>query len=161
MHRERIIFQGPDGSLAVVTPVESIRIPESVEAFINRVAARAAAVDPSLAGYTRIAVVDVSRLPATRRFRDQWRHIGGQVYTDEVLARAKLLAELRTARDAALLASDHEKTKLDEIGTEEERAALATYRQSLRDLPAVVSAEITAMTLAELTDYKPSLPKVK
>lgn len=182
-HRERIVFQAPDGSIAIVNPVEPIQVPESVEAWLDRVAARAVNAsiprrDPEketqaeyraridrlkasgeiLAGYARVAVRDVDEFPKSRRFRDLWRHIGGHVYTDEVLAREKLLAELRDARDAALLASDHEKTKLDEIGTEKELAALADYRQSLRDLPAVVEAELAGYSLDQLERYQPLLP---
>jgi hypothetical protein len=69
------------------------------------------------------------------------------------------MAEVRSLRDLALSASDREKIKLDEIGSSEERKEMAAYRQTLRDLPAVVEAELDSMPLDQLEIFKPRLPE--
>ena len=182
-NRERIVFQHPDGSLAIVNPVEPIQPPESVEAWLDRIAARAVAAsiprpkenEPEweylvrinslkvtgeiLAGYTRIATLDVADFPATRRFRNAWRYDGnGKVRTAPVAATAMILTEVREDRDLALKTSDSERMRLEDVGTKEQKQALAAYRQLLRDLPAVVEAELANLPIADLETFKPSLP---
>lgn len=159
VHRERIVLLGPDGRVAIINPVEPIQPPESVEEWLDRVTARAISVNPNLTGYVRVAVLDVSRFPTTRRFRNVWSYIAGTVYVDEILARKQLLTEVRVLRDAALRESDHEKAKLDEIGTAEQRKSLAEYRQALRDIPAAVAEEIALLSTAAMEAYKPRLPE--
>ena len=151
---KRIVYVDTDGTVNVVIPADSGRLPgESMADWLSRVAA--ASVPPGLTA----RVIDVSELPS-RRFRNAWRQVANAVGVDLPLARAQLLKELRARRNAILAQSDGQKIKLDEIGTDEERQAYRTYRQALRDLPATVQAQVDAITTAqELESYEPQLPQ--
>jgi hypothetical protein len=175
-----LIFEAPDGAITPVAILAAIEAGETEQEFHAYVAGRTRRAT-HLAGKGCVfrGVVPEEKLPPVR-FRgfttvDQktgqisthspsawrWNPTAGGLTIDLDAARTQILAETRHARNAALRESDRTKAMVDEIGTAEEKAALADYRQSLRDLPAVVAAEMAAMTLTELTDYKPSLPKVK
>lgn len=141
-----LTYTNADGGLSIVHPVA--RDGETEAETLARVAARS--VPPGVA----YSIVDVGSLPA-RRFRGAWRHGGGRIRVDVSAAREIVLAETRKERSARLAATDAEKSRLDDVGTDDERRELAAKRKTLRDLPAKVSAEIAAMSIAELEQYTP------
>ena len=67
------------------------------------------------------------------------------------------MTEIRTERDNRLLESDKEKNRLDDVGSQAERDALATKRQELRDIPAGVDLDAIA-TPEALESFQPSWP---
>jgi len=141
---KRILWQAPEGSVLVTVPCEPMRPGETESAYLDRIAQHAVGADPSLAACTRLPDVDTSALPQDRRWRNQWRVIGGQVQPDVALCRAERLREIRAERDARLAKADATKVKLDDIGTPAQIAAHHQYRQALRDLPIAVQTDLAA-----------------
>ena len=81
------------------------------------------------------------------------------VYYDQPYMRQRRLAEIRAERDARLKASDGERARLEDVGTDAQRAALRAYRQNLRDLPATVRTQLENLTSPEAIDaYTPEWP---
>jgi hypothetical protein len=158
-NRERIVFLGPDGHVAIINPVEPIQPPESVEEWLNRVASRAISVNPNLTGYVRVDTLDVDDFPTNRRFRNHWRFAEKKVHADRAGAMRQIMDEVRTARDVELEKSDEEKLKLDEIGSAKQKKDHAAYRQKLRDFPVVVETEIAGMNVEALEIYVPNFPE--
>lgn len=173
-----LIFELPDGSIIPVVPVATIEPGETEEEYHAYIAGRTRRANPRLAGSGCVfrGVVPEEKLPPVR-FRgfatiDQktgqisahspsawrWDPMTGGLTIDLDAARAQILAETRHARNTALRESDLEKVKLDEIGTESEKAALADYRQSLRDLPAAIAKQLASLPISELEKFKPTLP---
>lgn len=152
MPAKRLVYARLDGGISVVIPDPGCRRPgQSVADWLAHVAAR------SIPPGTDFAVLDAETLPS-RRFRGAWRRSGAAVLVDPPSARAQLLAEIRDERNRRLLASDSERARLEEIGTLEQRQALAALRQALRDLPAAVEAEIAALDVPALETYQPTWP---
>lgn len=87
-----------------------------------------------------------------------WTWDGKSVGVDLDKARALLVDYVRHERNNLLTESDGDKARLDDIGTPEQRSAIAKHRQELRDLPAKVQADIAALELAALEAYKPAFP---
>lgn len=111
--------------------------------------------DPSLRTYLSL----VQTKPASRRFRNQWRHGGGVVQVDLSLARQQRLREIRDERNSRLTASDATRVKLMDQGTQAQIDAYKTYRQSLRDLPTTVQTELAALITADqIEQYQPTWP---
>jgi hypothetical protein len=131
---------------------------ETDHEFLDRIAAERLASDPvDMAGAVRMPNVDMAELPS-RRFRNQWHHDGTRPAVDVAKARAQILAELRAERDKRLAASDADKARLDDVGTGPQKAALAKYRQALRDVPAAVAVDVAALDAAALESYTPAWP---
>lgn len=170
-----LIFELSDGTVEAVAAVTDPHPGETMEEYYAYIAGRARRRVPSLAGSVFRGVVPEEQLPSVR-FRGfttidpktgqiathspsawRWEPMGG-LTIDLDAARAQILAETRHARNTALRESDRTKAMVDEIGTKAEKAALATYRQRLRDLPAVVAAEIADLPVSELEKFKPILP---
>lgn len=155
MTTRRIIYDTPDGGVAVIIPApDGRRVGESLADWLTRVAAKV--VPP---GATGVRVIEAADLPP-RRFRRAWKRILNAVDVDLPLARLLLLAAVRERRNARLRDSDSVKARFDDVGTIEQKAELAAYRQQLRDLPAVVEAEIAPLDLAALTTYEANFPPV-
>ena len=74
-------------------------------------------------------------------------------------ARGLLLAEVRQERDKLLDDSDKTKHRLDDVGTPEQKANHAIYRQALRDLPARVKRETARLDVLALHAYQVVLPR--
>lgn len=155
---ERIVLQCVDGSIAIINPVEPLILPESIEAYLDRIEAHAVSANPALSGSVRVSVIDASRFPS-RRFRNCWRVVGGAVAPDDRLVKKQIMSEVRAARDKLLKASDNEKMKLDDIGTEEEKKEMAEYRKTLRDFPATIEQQVNLMTVEQLETFQPKLPE--
>lgn len=154
-----VLWQMPDGSVAVTIPNPRYRLRgEPEEMFLDGVALQAMHA-VSLRGADRLPNVEASDLPASRRFRDCWRYNGQTVAADLDLARQQLLTELRAERNARLVVSDGHKARLEDVGTAEQLQDLKTYRQALRDLPAVVAQDLANLGTAEaLSNYVPPWP---
>ena len=161
MTAKRIAFTRPDGGVSVIVPIP--KPGETEEQTLARCVARNIAVG-NLQANTPTATIDASELPS-RRFRNQWRKAGRTVAPDPTLCREQVIAEVRAERNAKLTASDADKARLDDLGTEQQKANLATYRQALRDLPATVydpqtqRGEIASLTLEQLETYSPTWPE--
>jgi hypothetical protein len=91
--------------------------------------------------------VENAPFPVSRRFRNCWTKgaAGVEVHMDK--ARAQVLAEVRVKRDAALAATDGQMLKAQEQGANTKD--LAVKRQTLRDLPAAVEAQLAALATPE------------
>lgn len=149
MMTKRIIWQAPDGNIKVSVPVEQPLPGEPMGMYLDRIALTAMSTDPGLIGHTRLENVDSEDLPA-RRFRNCWRWtLQAGVDVDLPLAREQLLAEVRVERTVRLTASDVDKNRLDDVGTPQQRQDLGSYRQALRDLPAVVQMQLALLGTAE------------
>lgn len=143
----RIIWKKADGTIRVGIPAPGA----NPEEFASKVEAHAEA------GTTRLPDCDAAALPL-RRFRDCWRTDGfGAVQVDMPLARAQRMAEIRTERNIRLDASDKEKARLDDGGTEQQKTDIAVYRQALRDLPAATDLGVITAP-EELEAFEPVWP---
>lgn len=150
---KRIVFQRPDGGITLRCPCDPQRESESETDWLDRIAAKRPRGE-------RLFNVDLADLPPTgRRFRDCWRLILGEIRVDRALAVQQVLTEVRQERNTRLLATDAERARLEDVGTAEQRAALAAKRQALRDLPAVVSGQLAGLTVAQLATYQPVWPE--
>ena len=134
---------------------------ESEELWLARLAAQAMndpGQDLTPDNCERVDVAGVEP-PLSRRFRACWRWTGARVETDIPLAREQLLSEIRAERNALLKDSDMMRARVEDIGTPQEKAALAAYRQALRDLPATVAADLALIADERgLADYQPRWP---
>lgn len=157
-----IIWRQADGSIAVSIPSENDRRKgETVQDQLDRFAARLVSDGVAL-GWTRLADADADSLPQSRRFRNAWRHDGEKPVVNLPLARAQVLSEIRAERNAKLDASDKELARLTDVGSAKELEDIKAKRQALRDLPAVVAAELSALTtVAELEQYRPQWSEEK
>lgn len=152
MTTKRVVYTRSDGGVSVVIPAPDGKlVTESEQDWLNRVIAQS--VPPG----TPTQTVEVADLP-NRRFRDCWRMNGSGVYVEPTLIRGQILKEVRLKRDALLAKSDGEKSKLDDVGSQQEKQNLARYRQALRDWPAVVSSQIENLNAGQLENYVPVEP---
>jgi len=127
-------FARPDGGISVLTIAPGVNPATEAERVAN------------LHGWQHLGDIPV---PTSRRFRNQWRAAAGAVDVDLPLAREQIVTEVRAERDKHLGASDGVYLKAQERGTEKEERDIASYRQALRDLPAVVSPALDAITTAD------------
>ncbi len=144
-----IVWQAPDGSLRITHPNDKPHPwgdppleGETEQHYLDRHAMIALSSDPSLKECTRLSDHDIDALPATRRWRNCWRHDGKGVAIDLALTKEQRLAEIRLERNAALDGTDKDMARLNEIGTAEQVAAMKAYRQQLRDIPATVQPDL-------------------
>jgi hypothetical protein len=144
---KRIIFRKPSDILAINIPIQSIADdPDKLAAHVTSMLTE----HPT---WTHEDTVEDSELPCaqageSRKFRNCWRWTGTAVATDIPLARAQLMAELRTARDKKLEESDGKQLRANEIGTQQQKDDWNTHRQALRDLPVSEQAAVDALTTA-------------
>lgn len=103
--------------------------------------------------------IDSSELP-TRLYRNAWVYDNGLKH-DLEKARKIHMNFIRNARDKALLKQDIEFTKALESGDENKRQAVATLKQTLRDIPqnfnledAVNIEELKELWPEEISEYK-------
>lgn len=139
--------------VCITTLAEGGRLPDEAE---NDWIARIRAKDiPANAG-TPIIVGD-AEIPKTKFF-DALAIVSGNLTVDVTKARAAVLASVRAERDKRLSASDAKKMQADDIGTPAGKKSIAAYRQSLRDLPTKVAADIAVMSLDSLEAYEAPFP---
>ncbi|MBA3591384.1 hypothetical protein, partial [Methylibium sp.] len=109
----RPTFVRPDGGVSQVVCAAGVD-PDAE-------AARIAGL-PDYAGWTYVGTHEA---PASRRFRQSWRHAADALSVDLPLARGQRLAELRAERDALLAAADALTMKALDTGTVEQRQDVA------------------------------------
>lgn len=154
----RIVWKMPDGSVAITTPAAPKLSDETDAQYLDRIAAKTKAGNPDLAAAERMPDIDHTELP-DRAFRNCWKH-NGSLAIDVDLAKEQVIAEVRAERNRALAESDAEKLRLDEIGTAEQKSAILAYRQSLRDLPTVVSDDLDkATTIDQVVTVPKDMPE--
>lgn len=155
MEDKRIVYEAPDGSLAVVVPARKQKAGESDQEYLDEIAAKAEKQMP--AGMSRKVTVDKTELPQSRYFRGQWRADSRQVFVDMNSARQHKMDLIRQNRNQRLDATDKEKARLDEVGTDNEKQELAQKRQALRDLPQTIDLA-SMQTPEELEAFEPEWP---
>lgn len=141
---------------------------ETEDEYLDRIAAKllepargldGELVESPFVQATRLTTIDHTQLPP-RKFRDCWRDDGAAPVVDLPLAKEQLLAEARVQRNKLLTASDALKARTDDLGTVDEKAAVAEYRQALRDLPELLEQQlIEAKTLDALIAFEPAFPE--
>ena len=167
MTTNRLVYELPDGWLPLqlsqgaivywwVDPRSKFRRDDE-QGWLEAIHQRLIAANPMLDGATRLPNCDAADLPG-KRFRDCWRNDGtGKIHVDMPLARAQRMAEIRAERDKRLAVTDADKNKLDDIGTAQQKTALATKRQALRDIPQ--NSDLEAVTTPEaLEAFEPAWP---
>ena len=96
-----------------------------------------------------------------KRWRNCWRYLNGVLVVDIKLAVEQYMREIRIEQVVRLNLTDKDKLRLDEIGTDAQRASLKVYRQSLRDLPdIVVVALVDVTTITAIETYDPPWPNL-
>jgi len=115
----KIIYETPDGGVAVVTPAPG--------KTINQIASTAV---PSGTDYS---IIEDSAIPTSRRFRDAWQKSGTTVVVD--VTKAKLIA-VQSLRNTALnvIEKCQEKTELGEAVAYTKQVLLAAYQTALSTL---------------------------
>lgn len=88
-------------------------------------------------------------IPTDRTFRNSWRSDGSKIAVDMPIARIEHMARMRRARDAALVVKDGEWMKEFSRGNQAKADAIEAERQTLRDIPQAVDADIKAAATPE------------
>jgi len=117
---KRIIYTQDNGVVAVVVPTKDI------EKTIER------AVLPYTDSYE---IIDKSEIPTDRTFRNAWKKDGKKIKTDMPRARNIHLNNIRKKRDKRLKEKDIEWQIAMEKGLTDKAQAIATEKQTLRDIP--------------------------
>jgi len=147
---KRIILKDATGHLYVVIPARPMRKDETEQAYLDDIAAKS-----MVAGASEVARVDVSELPASRAFRNQWRHDGVSVKVNMALARVEKMKQIREKRNNLLAATDGEFLKQTETGGA--TSVLKAKRQALRSIPQ--TTDLSAIgTPEELEAFEPKWP---
>ena len=158
VHDKRIIFEKPDGTLVIATPVAPVRKGETEPLYLNRIAAKS-----KPAGSTQKAIVDKTELPCAavddatvvedytldgdtglvskgpvedkiKAFRTCWRWVGGAIVIDAALETEQRWTRVRAIRNRVLALSDGAMARENEQNGPNQ-AAHKNYRQILRDIP--------------------------
>lgn len=123
-----IVWQKPDGSIAITYPVYSTQLPgETEDDFLDRIATQAQEV-----GYIRKPNVQEASLPQDHEFFDQWRMPGGAVIEDATEVRNERWRRVQVERDKRLKESDSDLLNL--IETAGDQTAMKAYRAAVRDV---------------------------
>ena len=153
-----IVWELPDGTLALTTPGDALPLlPGETEAQrLDRVAAETLARSPFLALAVRRPNVDRAALPS-RRWRNAWRRVAGNIVPQPNAARALRRAEVLAERDARL---ERVRKKLqDAIEDNATTAVLNAIKQKARDLrmldEAVLATRLATVAVADLEAWVP------
>lgn len=143
--RQRIIYEA-DGVLQIVVPNPDAGM------TIQQIAA---AVVPPGADFH---IVDVSRIPDDRAFRNAWKKQGSTVITDMGLARGIHRDAMRAARAPLLADLDAQYMRALEANDTAAMAAIAAEKQALRDVTAdpAIDGAVTPEDLIAV--WPPNLP---
>ena len=158
MSNKRIIFEMPDGSIAITVPASPLRKDETEAEYLDRIAVKAR---PN--GATQVGIIDkdelphadpadttvienyvldeatetVSKQPAAdriRAFRNSWRWNGTGIEVDSTLETAERWVRVRKIRNKLLALSDGNMARENEQGGPNQNA-YKSYRQALRVVP--------------------------
>jgi hypothetical protein len=127
-----ILFTRPDGGVSVLnlTP-ETLSKFETEDEAIDYVRRKDVPDDA-----TKVRVIDKSAIPAKRTFRDAWIDGTDKAVTDRSKASAIHMNRIREVRNAELAKEDINFQKAIEADDASAKTAVATKKQTLRDLPA-------------------------
>ena len=180
---KKIVYQKPDGGIAVVHPAEGARLamsieledgtklsggPAPVDTFLRRWPVDGATVEWAETEeefLRRIAakdapsgasIVDAASIPTDRTFRDAWKIAGTKVDVDMEKAREIHRERLRAMRAPRFVALDIAYLRADESGDVAAKLSITATKQELRDVPAHPSIA-AAKTPEEL---KAAIPEV-
>jgi hypothetical protein len=149
---KKIIYLQPNGVLAVVTPVinthpvrEGISEGEAIQRSIKRL--------PRGVSYQ---IVDESKIPVDRTFRDGWVVGKGCVEHDLAKCRELHRQKLREMRAPLLADLDVSYMRADESGDQLAKEEIKAKKQALRD----VTADPRIDAAASIDDLKNAIPRV-
>jgi hypothetical protein len=151
---KRIIWTKPSGEVVVTVPCAPMLEGETEQEYLDRVAARAQAADPTLADCTRAATVENASVPA-RRWRAGWRVAAGAVVASLPACRLVRLVELIKRRVVLILILNEKIETAVDNGQNVLAAALRAKRKSIRDLDLTAALQAVA-DLATLDTYEPA-----
>ena len=147
------VIERPDGGISYAPVIRDQRADETDAEFADAYSRRLIQAFPT---GTHKGLVDDVNLPQGRYFRAAWRWKTTKVSVDMPTARSIKVDEIRLVRDARLVATDIEVSKLDGATIP---APLKDKRKALRDLPATVQPDLDAITTPEaLEAYEPAWP---
>jgi len=127
-----ILYTRPDGGVSIVVPTpETLAKFETEDDAIAHVRGRSVPDDA-----TKIRVIDRSAIPAKRTFRDAWVDGTDKAVTDRSKASVIHMNRIREVRNAELAKEDINFQKAIEADDASAKTAVATKKQTLRDLPA-------------------------
>ena len=133
---QRILYQNPDGSVAVIIPAPDCGL------TIEEIAAKD--LPPGVA----YQIVDAADIPADRTFRNAWTLQDGLLGHDHAKCCAITKDRLRAARKPLLEAQDVLFQRALETGAD--TAAIVAEKQRLRDVTKLVTPELTLSELKEI-----------
>ena len=127
-----ILYTRPDGGVSIVVPTpETLAKFETEDDAIAHVRERSVPDDA-----TKIRVIDRSAIPEKRTFRNAWVDGTDKAVTDRSKASAIHMNRIREVRNAELAKEDINFQKAIEADDSSAKTAVATKKQTLRDLPA-------------------------
>ncbi len=154
-----IVYTRADGGLSIYRPFPNAKKKgrkdgESEEDFFARTIKRVVPI-----GATGVEVIDKAELPATRVFRNAWKHAAGVVDVDMVKARPIRMDQIRELREKRWKPLDDAYRIYDEAGDIQAKADIGAIRQALRDLPETIAPELESIKDADaLAIYEPVWP---
>lgn len=160
---KQILIRLSDGRLAYSRPCAEPDEGEAEADYLRRVAERTIAVAardgvPGFDGAEVVAFVDDEVIPddpTLRKYRDAWTWTTDEpsIDIDMERARAVALEHLRRERNVELGKLDVEEMKSS--GDSQRLSQIRTRKQTLRDMPSAVAADLEAATsLAELEEVR-------
>jgi hypothetical protein len=144
MENTRIVYTNDEGNLSVMIPIDKSGL--TLEQIIGL----------SIPEGTDYHILDGSKLPQDRRFRDAWVLDQGVVKEDLDKAKVIHMDRIRIYRDKKLAELDAEQSK--RISMDQDWSDIKTEKQRLRDIPqtldlsAVTDVEALASTIPEGID---------
>lgn len=157
----KIVWKHPDGSISVTTPVEPMEKDESESVYLDRIAAKVKASDPSLTLAVRISYIPgTAHRNADRYFRKAWTWETPDPVIDIDMEKAREVHrnQIRLIRKPKLDDLDVAYQRADEAGDTALKQIIATQKQALRDSPAD-PAIASAKTPEELKTILPQVLK--
>lgn len=138
---QRILYPNNDGTVSIVIPAPGLPIETIAKKDV-----------PAGKSYK---IVDVSDIPSDRTFRNAWHMNDGGVQIHMPKARDIHREKLRELRAPILAELDIEYQRADENGDVEQKKAIASQKQELRDVTADPAIE-AATTPDDLKNVIPS-----
>ena len=127
-----ILYTGPDGGVNVIIPT-----PETLAKFETEDEAIAYVREKSVPDdATKVRVIDKTAIPEKRTFRNAWVDDTDKAVTDRSKASDIHMDRIRESRNAELAKEDINFQRAIEADDASAKAAVATKKQTLRDLPA-------------------------
>lgn len=133
---KRFVYKEVNGNILIVMPglpEHKIPIdPTEKRAYLDRVKQTMEDKNPELKAAEFMGEVEHTELPASREFRNQWRHLDGQVKPDPILETEERWKRIRIERNKRLDDSDKKLLRVQDQGGNVN--VWKVYRQALRDV---------------------------